>query len=240
MKITKTIQVGPLEVPFIVIRERRRSCRVSLIKEGVCLRRPKRWHGPGEDPEIWAHRWLQKQYEKRPTLFQRYQARTIHDQKEVVTAYGTFPILLHVWTERKTTVQVVEDSLVVKHPADQIVMTDALRKEIGTCLSRHLFEAFRADLRRLNETHFGFDHGRIRFKYNHSNWGSCSSKGNLNFSTRVLLTPRAVLEYVIVHELAHLKVLDHSKRFWALVASAFPDYQHHRSWLKTHGAGLDF
>lgn len=84
----------------------------------------------------------------------------------------------------------------------------------------------------------GVGFGRIAIKDTRSRWGSCSSKGNLNFSWRLLLGPEAVLDYVIAHEVAHLKELNHSPAFWAHVAILCPDYTTHRAWLRKHGREL--
>lgn len=69
-------------------------------------------------------------------------------------------------------------------------------------------------------------------------WGSCSAAGALSFNWRLLLAPDAVLEYVVRHEAAHLAVLDHSPRFWALMARLMPGYAEPRRWLRDHGATL--
>jgi len=69
-------------------------------------------------------------------------------------------------------------------------------------------------------------------------WGSCSSAGNLNFSWRLILAPKEVLDYVVVHELAHLREMNHSEKFWKLVAEYFPNFKKSTKWLKDNGVGL--
>lgn len=69
-------------------------------------------------------------------------------------------------------------------------------------------------------------------------WGSCSSRGNLAFNWRLVMTPPSVLEYVVVHELAHMFELNHSKNFWDIVARYFPEYQKARSWLRKNASAL--
>ncbi|MFY8105797.1 MAG: M48 family metallopeptidase [Elstera sp.] len=71
-----------------------------------------------------------------------------------------------------------------------------------------------------------------------SRWGSCTAKGSLNFSWRLIFAPASVLDYVAAHEAAHLVELNHSPRFWALVARLHPDPDAARHWLKTYGTGL--
>jgi hypothetical protein len=69
-------------------------------------------------------------------------------------------------------------------------------------------------------------------------WASCSSSGAMSFNWRLLLAPPAILEYVVEHEVAHLDVLDHSPRFWDLLASRCSGYREHERWLRVHGPGL--
>ena len=77
--------------------------------------------------------------------------------------------------------------------------------------------------------------GTVRIKNVTSRWGSCSSKRNLNFNWRLVMAPVEVLDYVIVHELCHLKEMNHSPAFWELVEGVLPDYRTQREWLKTCG-----
>ncbi len=84
----------------------------------------------------------------------------------------------------------------------------------------------------------GVQYGRITIRNQKTRWGSCSSKGNLNFNCLLMLAPREILDYVIVHELCHRKEMNHSPRFWAEVAKIDPDYKKHERWLKTEGTKL--
>lgn len=78
----------------------------------------------------------------------------------------------------------------------------------------------------------------IHMKDTKSRWGSCSGKGNLNFNWRLVMAPLPVLDYVVVHELCHLRYMDHAAHFWELVAAVCPAYQQYRKWLKEHGESL--
>ena len=84
----------------------------------------------------------------------------------------------------------------------------------------------------------GVTYGRVTIRHQHTRWGSCSGKGNLNFNCLLLLAPEQVLDYVVVHELCHSKELNHSPAFWAEVKRVLPDYEESRKWLKQNGAGL--
>lgn len=80
--------------------------------------------------------------------------------------------------------------------------------------------------------------GRITIRDQKTRWGSCSTKGNLNFNWRLILAPEEVLDYVVVHELAHRKEMNHSERFWREVEKILPDYRSRRLWLKQNGSIL--
>ncbi len=84
----------------------------------------------------------------------------------------------------------------------------------------------------------GVSYGRISVKCQRTLWGSCSSKGNLNFNCLLMLTPEDITDYVVVHELAHRLHMNHSKEFWSCVESILPDYKQRRKWLKKNGASL--
>lgn len=79
---------------------------------------------------------------------------------------------------------------------------------------------------------------RIRIGGQRTLWGSCSPRGTLSFNWRLVLAPLEVLDYVVVHELCHLRVLDHSRRFWQLVEGRRPAWREQRDWLRDYGAEL--
>ncbi|WP_424940768.1 M48 family metallopeptidase [Aliiroseovarius sp. S253] len=112
---------------------------------------------------------------------------------------------------------------------------DAIRAEM------FLKEAARVALVAASDTYaakVGRSYGRITLRDTRSRWGSCSSRGNLSYSWRLIMAPPEVLEYVAAHEVAHLVHMDHSSAFWAQVEEIFPSYQAPRKWLKDHGTDL--
>jgi len=84
----------------------------------------------------------------------------------------------------------------------------------------------------------GTSYSTLTIRSQRTRWASCSQDGAMSFNWRLLLGPEAVLDYVIWHEVCHLEVLDHSPRFWALLASRRPDYRENAGWLRRHGATL--
>lgn len=84
----------------------------------------------------------------------------------------------------------------------------------------------------------GLTYRRVKISNAAKRWGSCSHNGNLNLSWRLIMSPLLVIDYVIVHELAHLTVKNHSRTFWNRVRVLFPGYEQHKKWLKKNGHGL--
>ncbi len=86
--------------------------------------------------------------------------------------------------------------------------------------------------------HYNLTWASVTIKSQKTRWGSCSRRGNLNFNWRLMLAPPAILDYVVIHELCHLREHNHAPAFWALVERACPDYRDHRRWLRLHGHEL--
>ncbi len=84
----------------------------------------------------------------------------------------------------------------------------------------------------------GVTYGKITIRNQKTKWGSCSSKGNLNFNCLLMMAPSEVLDAIVVHELCHRKHMNHSKEFYAEVYRAFPEYDVWNKWLKDNGTLL--
>jgi hypothetical protein len=78
----------------------------------------------------------------------------------------------------------------------------------------------------------GYSPASVRITDARQRWGSCTCRGGLNFSWRLIQAPLSIVDYVIVHELVHLRQPDHSRKFWAQVEAQMPDYQRRRNWLR--------
>jgi predicted metal-dependent hydrolase len=84
----------------------------------------------------------------------------------------------------------------------------------------------------------GTSYTSLQIRGQRTRWASCSSTGAMSFNWRLLLAPAEILDYVVEHEVAHLELLDHSPRFWRLLASRCPEWREHEAWLRRHGHAL--
>ncbi len=103
---------------------------------------------------------------------------------------------------------------------------DWYRKQARQIISQHVA---------LFAARYDFQYGKIRISSARTRWGSCSPTGNLSFSWRLILTPIDVVDSVIIHELVHTVVHNHSKRFWKKVEKILPDYKQYNKWLRKNG-----
>ena len=131
----------------------------------------------------------------------------------------------------------------VKLESNTLVVSPGLFK--NGILESTLEQWYRAEAARLTKeradelsSHMGISYKRIVIRGQKTRWGSCSRKKNLSFNWKLIMAPESVLDYVIIHELTHLKEMNHSKKFWGLVAQYCPKWREHKKWLKQHEADL--
>ncbi len=101
-------------------------------------------------------------------------------------------------------------------------------------------EAYNLVLKRVEYFNKAYDYkfNKINIKNQKTRWGSCSRKGNLNFNYKILFLPLKVQDYIIVHELCHLKEFNHSHKFWNLIAKTFPNHQEIKRELRKYSMSL--
>ncbi len=111
----------------------------------------------------------------------------------------------------------------------------------SSTLKRWLFQYLGEEIELLINDHklrHQLVHRNIRIKEQKTRWGSCGIRNDLHFNWCLVFAPKRIVEYVVVHELCHIKHRNHSSEFWALVGEHLPDFQENRAWLREYGAGL--
>ena len=93
---------------------------------------------------------------------------------------------------------------------------------------------------RLYSSFTGLSPKKVAIKEQKTRWGSCSSKGNINLNWKLVMSPLPIVDYVVIHELCHMKEMNHSGKFWSLVEAVMPDYKVYKKWLKENGCTLSF
>lgn len=134
-------------------------------------------------------------------------------------------------------VSLTNESLKLSLPASTPNIEMAARERIISWLKSQARKAFCSEIESQRQL-YGFSYKSISLKDTKSRWGSCSQRGNLNFNWRLIMAPKSVLQYVVIHEAAHFEHMNHSVNFWNLVAQRCPTFRKEKSWLREHGASL--
>lgn len=230
------LEVAGLSVPLKVVAEPRRNGRVSIGKRTVILRYPDSIFGRGEAFYIdWAKAWLETQFDAAPEKFARFTGANIRNS---ITIYGD-QYIVHIekapLDAGKLYVKGDTISLAIPEDLTEFDAVEMRRRLLSKFAAKRYRPQLVADVNTINNKYYGvLPINSVRLKYNRSNWGSCSSKGNINLSTRLLLVPAPEREYVIIHELAHLLEMNHSSKFYEIVESHCPDYKAREAWLDSN------
>jgi predicted metal-dependent hydrolase len=221
-----SLDLGDRKVPVTVRRSalaRRTSLRIDAIR-GVVLVLPLKASLAEATRFVNAHRvWVAERLARLPV------ARPLEDGA-VIPILGIDHTIRHCPQARRG-VWIEEGFLNVSGLPDQV------GRRVQAFLKQHARLLIGKRVAALSAT-FDRKPGRITVRDTRSRWGSCSARGDLSFSWRLVMAPDWVLSYVVAHELAHLVEMNHSPDFWSVVAGLCPDAARARMWLKRHGAGL--
>jgi len=171
-------------------------------------------------------------------------ARTAWLRRQLDAAPPTVPLV------HGTQLPILGETHVIRHEPEGrfgvrreagIIRVAGAGEHVPRRVSEHLKREARAAIRPRVRDHaasIGHTPGRVSVRDTRSRWGSCSARGELSFSWRLILAPEAVLTYLVAHEVAHLRHRDHGPAFWALVRSLVPDADAQRRWLREQGPRL--
>ena len=239
------IDLDGIRIPVKIIVERRNSTRVALGGTHVILRIPKAilFNTKVEKHVEWATMWLKDLKSKKPSVFERYTLRKEYQHGQTFSIGGKDFILDITESARITgNVKLLQSSILCFDiPSRQDYDRQKLIKELLIKFAQNYF--LPEIIKKVNYYNIKFFNkpvNGVRLKYNKSNWGSCSTGKNLNFSVRLFFAPDDVIDYVVVHELAHLVEMNHSDRFWNIVEKIIPDYLEKEKVLKVNNGKYDF
>jgi len=232
------IEISSVAVPVKVFYEYRRDVRVALGKDCVRLRIPRHCSSSQrESYKEWCRKWVMKQWDSNPRF------RTTFTQFDIFSliAFNTFDTTFRVQTDLtlnkhsygKIKGNTIHLEFPVLLPKENV--SEAAHKLIHKLLARHYTEDLQHRVTAIHDNKFEKPITSVKLKNMSSKWGSCSHTGRMSFSTRLLFAPTEVQDYVIIHELCHLKELNHSTSFWKLVEEFDRSYKVKEKWLKDYG-----
>jgi predicted metal-dependent hydrolase len=150
-----------------------------------------------------------------------------------------FPYLgeqYEIVVEQRPASEVVENEFrLAKHHVEQT----SIKRALETLYRRKARELFENRVNHFAEE-IGVEYDKIEIRNQRTKWGSCSTTGTLGLNWRLMMAPPEVIDYIVVHELAHLQEQNHTDEFWSLVKKQDPEYQQHAHWLEDQGTQLVF
>lgn len=228
------IPLGNKNIRTKIKKELRFTERFSAGRKYILIQIPA-WYRAKDFLQITKklENWLQKIEKSNPGFINKY-VITDYTQKESLIVLGE-NITLDIQKERRKTIssKFNYNTLTLKTPLD--ADPEFIRKGIVRGISKAFTQKIETEIIDINSRTLKVNVKSVKLKDNFSNWGSCSSTGNINLSIRLLLVPEEVRQYVMIHELCHIKELNHSSKFWNLVEMHCPNYRDHEKWLNIHG-----
>lgn len=226
----RTLTLGHTRIPWRLVRSKRRTLAIQVRNGEVEVRSPLRLPEPVitafvNEKALWIHDRLTQQAQQREEAWRLLPGHTVPYLGEIRQV---------VWQPgRRSAVQLDDERLTIFGPA---ALDEERATRIFKTWLRQQADAWMTPRARQLAAHAGLDHrlSAIRYRLTRSKWGHCTSSGALQFNWLVMLAPPAVIDYLIAHEVSHLRHLDHSPAFWAQVEALCPDHRSLRSWLKTH------
>lgn len=240
-----TLEIGEYRIPVRVITESGRyNTRASVTSQALIIRLPYGLRSHDREEQLKNMlRWARETLKTKPEAFAAFKKVATSGAYAFAVREETFKlsVVAHELKHHKIVAVGAGELEVRVNPTDS-------RLENGKLLPKLLAKYFGGvhlprvtdRVHKLNEEHFQQSVNSVRLSDTYSRWGSCSSKGNINLATRLILAPDEILDAVIIHELAHLIEANHSSRFWGHVERALPNYRDHDVWLKEHGKELLF
>ena len=235
----ETLAVGERTYRVFIYLENRYDCRASIGQKGIHIRLSKHMNATErlhQEMELkdWAKSYIAKnELHKKTPLYRKYS-----DGDTIKVMGKEFLIRIHYIKKKNASSGELKNGVIILFLSEG--MSSAQEQKHKTYLvSRLIGNEFQPQIatrvQQLNDLHFQRPIKKLRLRDNISNWGSCSWDGNINISTRLLFAPPEVIDYILIHELAHLVEHNHSHRFWRVVEKAMPGYHLAEEWLHKHG-----
>ncbi|MEX2684497.1 MAG: M48 family metallopeptidase [Candidatus Sigynarchaeota archaeon] len=242
---TREFRDNTFHFEYTITRTSRRTIGITIRTDGSIIVRVPRNVVQRQVDDVLAQKksWIQKKLESMQAR-ERSRPKPPGFKEGDVIPYLGQPLRIAICngSGKMSRVEATGASLVVciqQDPSNPIKLQELVREAViewykaqARSILPPRVEALKARLR--------VQPARITIKDQRTRWGSCSSKGNVNLNWRLVLCPLHVLDYVIIHELCHLKIHSHSTTFWKLVASLVPDYKECKQWLDSSNYLRDF
>ncbi|MCJ7570806.1 MAG: M48 family metallopeptidase [Candidatus Thermoplasmatota archaeon] len=233
--ITQTIDINGIQYQVKIHFEKRKNSSVSIRRTNINIRIPYFLSQKEKTQRIQSMKyWAKKKILNNPECFKPETQKEYNDGEKILVGDEEYNLRIEFKEKKNISAKLQGQTihLSISNHLTKKQQNKHISSLISRCIAKKRLPILQRKIEELNKQHFNQKIGKIYFKYNKSNWGSCSHANNINISTRLLFAPDDVLEYVCIHELAHLLEHNHSERYWTLVEKVMPDYKTKEQWLK--------
>ena len=232
------LEVNDISYSVKIHYEKRNNSRVSIGKKEINIRVPLFLNREEMSREVLKLKtWARNKLKENPDRFKQEDRRKYIDEERLKIGDEEYILKIRFKDKQNSSAKIIGNILefCISSNIPQEKQNTHVSKLMSRCIAAKRLPKLREKIYELNNKHFNQKINKVFFKNTKSRWGSCSKKGNINISTRLLFAPDKVLEYVCIHELAHLIEHNHSERFWKLVENTMPAYRESELWLKENG-----
>ncbi len=233
-KASELIELNGLSIQLI--RSRRKSLSLEVGSQGIKARAPLRMSKRMILEFIHSKQhWLEKQANNRPAPLEK-----THLDSGAELLLENSPITLNIIKNRRGKMFVTKNMLHLPVVKSNRPLEDTIKSKLIAWYKKTALEtleqriAYYAPLMNVERT----AKQKIKVREYKRRWGSCDQLGNLSFNWRIIMAPAEVLDYVVIHELAHCHEFNHSRRFWAIVSKQMPNWKERQNWLHVNGGLL--
>ncbi len=226
------------DVPVRVLFEQRFNNRVTVNKNGILLRISRHQSKEEQRKNIATLlKWAKEKLGDKPHLLDDLPQRKYMNGEILKVGEHEFGISILCHDLAKSSAKIFRNNIVlsIARGLSKEAEANACSYLVAKCLCKHFHPLVSERIHELNSRHFKKEVRNIVMKYATSFWGHCSYDGNIVVSVRLLFAPPKVVDYVLIHELAHMVHHDHSPRFWKVVEQVMPDYLTAEKHLKDFG-----
>jgi predicted metal-dependent hydrolase len=236
----RRIVVGTIIYNVFIDEEKRTSFKVSITKRGINIRVPKGLRKSEKEPQIQEFLdWAITKIKENPP---KKQNQKIYNNNDLVRTHSKiYKLDIEIRSSEKNFAKILNNTIILKiaNHHEENSKQKYISKQLQKLLKHNHSQELHSRVHHLNRLHFGKELGKISYRHTISRWGVCKiDKKEIELSTKLLLAPKQILDYVIIHELAHLIEPNHSRRFWNIVKSVDPHYKKKIKWLKVNGEKL--
>jgi len=238
----QTVKIGNSKIEYNVIRSNRKTLGLELTKkEGLKIRAPKNVDDK-KIKEVVKKKadWIFKKQAELAEIKDAPKAKEFLSGEKLAYLGRRYRIKLNKKDMQGVDVLLYQGKFMIDVNKD---LTEERRR---AAIKEELISWYRKKAEeRINErvnkykSQIGVEPNSVKIKKQKKRWGSCSSLDNLNFNWKIIMAPMSVIDYLVVHELSHLKHSNHSRDFWNLVGSIIPDYKEKKEWLRVNGNSLE-